>query len=70
MESEQRLCDILQTGESISIDLDRHTLTRNSDGSVFQLKDPGAAAPVIDAGGLFAYARKTGMIPSSTCNRT
>ncbi|MBR3373167.1 MAG: hypothetical protein IKG75_04095, partial [Bacteroidaceae bacterium] len=42
-----------------------HTLTRLSDGKVFSLKDLGAVAPVVEAGGMFAYARKEGMIPSA-----
>ncbi len=70
LESEQRLCETLKTGETVRIDLEQHTLTRVADGTVFVLKDLGAAAPVIAAGGLFAYARSTGMIPPRTCNRT
>jgi len=33
-------------------------------GKVHRLRPLGDAGPVIDAGGLFAYARQTGMIPS------
>lgn len=64
MESEQRLCEIFKTGETVRIDLERNNLTRTVDGTVYALKDLGAAAPVIAAGGLFAYARQTGMIPA------
>ncbi len=64
IEAEKRLCDIMSTGETIRLDLDSYELTRISDGSVFSLKNLGAAAPVIAAGGLFAYARETGMIPT------
>lgn len=31
-------------------------------GEVFEMKPLGDAAPVIDAGGIFEYARRTGMI--------
>lgn len=33
-----------------------------SAGDVYHLKPLGDAAPVIDAGGIFEYARRTGMI--------
>lgn len=63
LESATRLCDTLATGETVRVDGQRNVLTRVSDGAVFALKELGAAAPVIAAGGLFAYARQTGMIP-------
>ena len=66
LESGNRLCDMLKTGETVRLDLDRYEVTRLEDGTVFSLNDLGAAAPVIAAGGLFAYARETGMIPPRT----
>ena len=54
-----------KTGDEAELDTDAHTLTRLSDGKVFPLKDLGAVAPVVEAGGMFAYARKVGMIPSA-----
>jgi 3-isopropylmalate/(R)-2-methylmalate dehydratase small subunit len=62
LESNQRLCDELKHGEEVEIDVDAATLTRIRDGQVFSLKPPGAVAPVIAAGGIFGYARQTGMI--------
>jgi 3-isopropylmalate/(R)-2-methylmalate dehydratase small subunit len=56
----QRLCDILNTGDEGTLDFDNDTLTVN--GTTYQLKPLGEVRPVIDAGGLFNYARKTGMI--------
>ena len=54
-----------KTGDEAELDTDAHTLTRLSDGKVFPLKDLGAVAPVVEAGGMFAYARAVGMIPSA-----
>ena len=51
-----------RTGDEAELDTDAHTLTRLSDGKVFPLKDLGAVAPVVEAGGMFAYARQVGMI--------
>jgi 3-isopropylmalate/(R)-2-methylmalate dehydratase small subunit len=58
-----RLCDVLKTGDVITIDLDAGTITANAADKTYQLKPLGEVRPVVDAGGLFNYARKTGMIP-------
>ncbi len=61
-ESEQPLVSEFHTGDEATLDTEAGTLTRVSDGKVFQLKDLGAVAPVVEAGGMFAYARKMNMI--------
>jgi 3-isopropylmalate/(R)-2-methylmalate dehydratase small subunit len=63
-ESVDRLCDRFQTGQIATLNFAENTLTNESTGEVFALKPLGEIAPVIEAGGLFAYARLTGMIPS------
>jgi 3-isopropylmalate/(R)-2-methylmalate dehydratase small subunit len=62
METPRKLNDQLKTGEEVELNLEKYTLTRLSDQKVFQLKHPGDVLPIIEAGGLFDYARKTGMI--------
>jgi 3-isopropylmalate/(R)-2-methylmalate dehydratase small subunit len=62
LESETRLCQEFTTGEQAEVDIEKNTITRLSDNTVFALKPIGAVAPVIEAGGMFAYARKIGMI--------
>jgi 3-isopropylmalate/(R)-2-methylmalate dehydratase small subunit len=61
-ETAERLCDALATGEEVEVDMEADVLTQLSTGRTFSLKPLGDAGPVIDAGGLFDYARKTGMI--------
>jgi 3-isopropylmalate/(R)-2-methylmalate dehydratase small subunit len=61
-ESAQRLIDRCQTGDTATIDFASDTLELN--GEVYALKPMGDVRPVIEAGGLFNYARKTGMIAS------
>ncbi len=61
LESTERLCDIFKTGDEAEIAADLSTI-KDSGGTVHQLKPVGAVAPVIEAGGIFGYARKTGMI--------
>ena len=58
-----RLCDLLKTGDVVKVDLDACTVTAENGGKVYNLKPLGDVRPVVDAGGLFNYARKTGMIP-------
>jgi 3-isopropylmalate/(R)-2-methylmalate dehydratase small subunit len=59
-----RLCDILKTGDVVTVNLNDSTLKVQSTGKVYKLKSLGEAKPVIDAGGLFEFARKSGMIPA------
>jgi 3-isopropylmalate/(R)-2-methylmalate dehydratase small subunit len=58
----ERLCDRVVTGEEAVVDLAAKTLTLTASGRVVTLCDLGDAKAVIDHGGLFEYARKTGMI--------
>ncbi len=58
-----RLCDVLKNGDVVTVDLDAGTVTARSTGAVYKFKPLGDVRPVVDAGGLFNYARKTGMIP-------
>jgi 3-isopropylmalate/(R)-2-methylmalate dehydratase small subunit len=60
----ERLCDILKTGDIVTVDLDAHTVTVQATGKQHSFKPLGDVKPVVDAGGLFNYARKNGMIPS------
>ena len=63
-ESVDRLCDILKTGEVVTVDLDKATVTVAATGNTYSFKPLGDVRPVVDAGGLFNYARKSGMIPA------
>lgn len=64
-ECAERLCDVLKTGDVVTVDLDKETVTVQATGKVYSLKPLGDVRPVIDAGGLFNYARKSGMIPKA-----
>ena len=61
-ESADRLCDILKTGDVVTVDLDAASVTVQGTGKVYKFKALGDVRPVVDAGGLFNYARQTGMI--------
>ncbi len=61
-ESGQRLCEMLRTGDEVEIDVTRARVTVLASGASHELKELGAVAPVVEAGGIFAYARKSGII--------
>jgi 3-isopropylmalate/(R)-2-methylmalate dehydratase small subunit len=61
-ECADRLCDILKTGDVVTVDLDALTVTVQATGKAYSIKPLGDVRTVVDAGGLFNYARKTGMM--------
>jgi 3-isopropylmalate/(R)-2-methylmalate dehydratase small subunit len=65
VESTERLCDVVRTGDEVEVDLDGNTLKVISTGKTYSTKSLGDARPVIDAGGIFQFARQSGMIQSS-----
>jgi 3-isopropylmalate/(R)-2-methylmalate dehydratase small subunit len=62
VETPKRLLDDVRTGDEVTLDLEANTLTNRRTGTRHALRPLGDAGPVIAAGGLFAYARQTGMI--------
>jgi 3-isopropylmalate/(R)-2-methylmalate dehydratase small subunit len=59
-DAKERLCDKVKTGDIATLDFDADTLTVG--GVTYSLKPLGEVRPVIDAGGIFNYARESGMI--------
>jgi 3-isopropylmalate/(R)-2-methylmalate dehydratase small subunit len=58
----ERLCDVLKTGDEVEINVKGSCFRLLATGTQYPMKDLGAVAPVVDAGGIFAYARKSGII--------
>jgi 3-isopropylmalate/(R)-2-methylmalate dehydratase small subunit len=65
VESSERLTDAFRTGDEGVLDLAASTLHNRRTAVTYRVKPLGEARPVIDAGGLFNYARQTGMIPAA-----
>ncbi|MDX1683427.1 MAG: 3-isopropylmalate dehydratase [Phycisphaeraceae bacterium] len=61
-EATDRLVDSISTGDDVEVDIDAGELTNHTTDETFNLKALGEAKPIIDAGGIFDYARDTGMI--------
>ncbi|GLJ40631.1 hypothetical protein SUGI_0838690 [Cryptomeria japonica] len=65
VETECRVCEECETGHIVTVEIDGNKLINHTTEKEYALKPIGDAGPVIEAGGVFAYARKTGMIASS-----
>ncbi len=63
-ECQDRLCELLHTGERVTVDLDACSVVTAGTGRTYKFKPLGDVRPVVDAGGLFKYARISGMIPA------
>jgi 3-isopropylmalate/(R)-2-methylmalate dehydratase small subunit len=63
-ESALRLCDRVCTGDELRIDVAQSLLKNLTTGEEWRLKPLGDVAPILDAGGVFEYAKKTGMLAS------
>jgi 3-isopropylmalate/(R)-2-methylmalate dehydratase small subunit len=62
IESKKRLIDEICTGDELTIDLTNKFLTNNTTKDKWELHDLGEVAPILEAGGIFEYARRVGML--------
>jgi 3-isopropylmalate/(R)-2-methylmalate dehydratase small subunit len=58
----RKLNDKIKTGDSIEINVDSNMLINHTDGNSYDLIPLGDVFEIVDAGGLFQYARTAGMI--------
>jgi 3-isopropylmalate/(R)-2-methylmalate dehydratase small subunit len=61
-ESTEKLNDKIKTGDEVEIDFEKNEIKKLSSNQVYKLKPLGDVLPIITAGGLFEYARKSGML--------
>jgi 3-isopropylmalate/(R)-2-methylmalate dehydratase small subunit len=62
LECKERLIERICTGDQLVLDIPTGTLTNKTSGDSFALAPLGEVAPILEAGGLFAYAKKVGML--------
>jgi 3-isopropylmalate/(R)-2-methylmalate dehydratase small subunit len=62
IESETRLVDQVCTGDNLRVDLAAGDLSNLTTGDKWKLKPLGEVVPIIEAGGIFEYAKKVGML--------
>jgi 3-isopropylmalate/(R)-2-methylmalate dehydratase small subunit len=64
-ESVERLVDHFTTGQTAVIDFETLKVFNTDSGESFDLRPLGDVLPVVDAGGIFEFARKSGMIAAA-----
>jgi 3-isopropylmalate/(R)-2-methylmalate dehydratase small subunit len=62
LETATRLVDKIATGDTVEIDLAAGTLQDVTTGKTYPLAPLGDVKDIIEAGGIFKYAKKTGML--------
>ena len=64
LEAKQKLTEEIHTGDAITIDLENYTLTNDTQNKTYALNSLGEVIDIIEAGNIFEYARKSGLIPN------
>ncbi len=62
LESTEKLNKLISTGDELLIDLDTYKITNQTTNSTYHLKQLGSVLPIVEAGGIFEYARLNNMI--------
>ena len=62
LESVQRLVEKVRTGDELEVDLSASKVANKTRNETYELRPLGDVLPIIEAGGIFAYARKAGML--------
>ncbi len=62
LENDEKINKQINTGDELEIDLEKLTLKNISQSKQYSLKPLGSVLPIVEAGGIFEYARKTNMI--------
>jgi 3-isopropylmalate/(R)-2-methylmalate dehydratase small subunit len=62
LESRQRLVEQISTGDELEVDLEKQIVMNKTTGKKHELQPLGDVLPIIEAGGVFNYAKATGML--------
>jgi 3-isopropylmalate/(R)-2-methylmalate dehydratase small subunit len=62
LESKQRLVERIRTGDELEVHLDQQYVLNKTRNERYELNPLGDVLPIIEAGGVFNYARKAGML--------
>lgn len=61
-ESKDRLVEKIRTGDELEVRLDKNIVINKTLNETYELTPLGDVLPIIEAGGIFPYARQTGML--------
>ncbi|MBD3409428.1 MAG: 3-isopropylmalate dehydratase [Ignavibacteriales bacterium] len=62
IEAKEKINDGVKTGDELLVDLEKNVVENKTSGARWELRPLGDALPIIEAGGVFEYARASGMI--------
>ncbi len=62
IESVEDLSETIETGDELEIDQEKLELRNLTQKKTYKIKDLGSVADIINAGGIFEYARQQGMV--------
>jgi len=62
LETQEKLNEVIKTGDELEINLETYKLTNTSTQKEYSLNQLGSVLPIVEAGGIFEYARKNDMI--------
>jgi 3-isopropylmalate/(R)-2-methylmalate dehydratase small subunit len=62
LESKTRLVDSICTGDEVTVDIANRVLLNQTTGDRWELHSLGEVEPILEAGGVFPYAKKVGML--------
>jgi 3-isopropylmalate/(R)-2-methylmalate dehydratase small subunit len=62
LESKDRLVDKIRTGDELEVRLDKNLVINKTLNETYQLTPLGDVLPIIEAGGIFPYAKQAGML--------
>ncbi len=62
LESTERLVDQVRTGDMLEVHLDEQYVLNKTQGTRYELQPLGDVLPIIEAGGIFSYAKQAGML--------
>ncbi|MGE5398854.1 MAG: 3-isopropylmalate dehydratase [Ignavibacteriales bacterium] len=61
-ESQGKLSDRIKTGDMVEVDVENNTLKNLTSGEQYSLNSLGSVYEIVAAGGLFEFARRSGML--------
>jgi 3-isopropylmalate/(R)-2-methylmalate dehydratase small subunit len=62
LESKERLVERIHTGDELEVRLDESVVVNLTRNERYELRPLGDVLPIIEAGGIFPYAKKAGML--------
>ena len=62
LESVPRLVEQVKTGDTLEVRLNENAVINKTTGQTFALRPLGDVLPIIEAGGIFSYAKSSGML--------